>query len=139
MEEITVTWHKNPKVIVENQYIPTLCCAIFNLKSDIKSISFDNCLIEDIQEECFSEKVANVTTNIEIFNNKLTSIKKDTFRNLKVQDIYLKNNLIEVIEDDSFLNLTELIYLDLSFNKVRTLKIRSLDEYTKLWSFNFAI
>ncbi|KAJ3644795.1 hypothetical protein Zmor_022505 [Zophobas morio] len=120
VKQITITSHNTFGVTIENEYIPTLCCEVFNLKLDVEYIIFDNCWIEHIEEECFSQKVQHITSRIAIINNKLTSIKSGTFTNLKVLSIDLKNNLIEVIENESFVNLTSLIFLDLSFNNLRT-------------------
>ncbi|KAJ3644800.1 hypothetical protein Zmor_022503 [Zophobas morio] len=124
-KEITVTSPEISGVTIKDEHIPTLCCKIFNLKYDMRFIVFDNCGIEQIQEECFSEKVENITTQIAIINDKLTSIKTGTFRNLKVRIIHLENNLIEVIEEESFLNLPNLMNLDLSFNNLHILNSKA--------------
>ncbi|KAJ3644803.1 hypothetical protein Zmor_022506 [Zophobas morio] len=119
-EEITVVSHTTAGVMIKNEYIPILCCKIFNVKSNIRFVSFDNCWINRIEEECFSEKIENITLQIDIINKQLRSIKTGTFRNLKVQFINLKSNAIEVIEDRSFVNLTLLEELNLSFNHLYT-------------------
>ncbi|KAJ3644806.1 hypothetical protein Zmor_022509 [Zophobas morio] len=125
VKEITVTLPNIYGVSIENENIPRLCCNIFNLKSDVRYVIFDTCLIQQIEEECFSQKIEHLTNQIAITNNKLTSIKAGTFRNLKLEAINLENNLIEVIEDESFLNLTALTILNLSFNNLHALNSRA--------------
>ncbi|KAJ3644790.1 hypothetical protein Zmor_022493 [Zophobas morio] len=131
-EEIAIVSHQTSSVVIKNEYIPTLHCKIFNMTSDLAFITFDTCMIEHIEEECFSRKMVNVTSKIALINNQITTIKRGTFTNLKVQYIDLKCNRIETIEDGSFVNLTLLKDLDLSFNNLR---IFNSDAFVNLENF----
>ncbi|XP_063915774.1 leucine-rich repeat and immunoglobulin-like domain-containing nogo receptor-interacting protein 2 [Zophobas morio] len=94
------------EVTVSNQYLPQLCCKMVD---------------SDKLEECLSASIANVSKSFEIVNNRLTSVKKRTFANLKVEQISLNNNLIETLENDAFYNLTNLIVLTMSRNLLEVL------------------
>ena len=108
------------EVTVSNQYLPQLCCKMVDSDSNFVMLSFDNCHIVEL-EECLSASIANVSKSFEIVNNRLTSVKKRTFANLKVEQISLNNNLIETLENDAFYNLTNLIVLTMSRNLLEVL------------------
>ena len=49
-------------------------------------------------------------------NNNLKYIKKDSFNNSRLREIYLNNCNLETIHSNTFSNLPELIYINLSYN-----------------------
>ncbi|KAJ3644491.1 hypothetical protein Zmor_022216 [Zophobas morio] len=108
------------EVTVSKQYLPQLCCKMVDSNSNFVMVSFDNCDIVDV-EGCLSASIANVARSFKITNNRLRSVKKGTFANLKVNTISLSNNLIETLENDAFYNLTNLITLSLSRNHLEVL------------------
>ncbi|KAJ3644811.1 hypothetical protein Zmor_022514 [Zophobas morio] len=108
-------------VVVDNQYIPELCCKFFACKNILKSIIFQNSFIREIEDNCFSNSVQNVRSLIEVSYNYLTTIKKHTFRDLVVLEISLRNNFIEELEDEAFLHLNNLLGISLENNRLKVI------------------
>ncbi|KAJ3644490.1 hypothetical protein Zmor_022215 [Zophobas morio] len=119
-EIIINNFEEKVEVSVSKQYLPQLCCKIVDSARNVVVITFDNCHIVEV-EECLSASIADVSRSFEIINNRLTSVKKHTFANLKVKQISLDNNLIETLENDAFYNLTNLTTLTLSKNLLEVL------------------
>ncbi|KAJ3644492.1 hypothetical protein Zmor_022217 [Zophobas morio] len=108
-------------IFIVKQFIPQLCCDMLNSASEFSTITFDTCWIREIEEECFSAAVQHVSKTIKIINNRLTSVKKRTFRNLQLKEILLNGNLIQTLEDEAFFNLTNLGTIDLGYNRLKVL------------------
>ncbi|KAJ3645028.1 hypothetical protein Zmor_022720 [Zophobas morio] len=124
------------EVSVQDQFIPRLCCKILNFTHPIEQIIFDNCATEELEEDCFSEAIEQITESLTITNNKLTSVKKGTFRNIQLKEIYLHNNRIKILEDDSFSNLSNLEILNLNQNNLQMLNPDAFSELPKLHTLN---
>ena len=124
------------EVSVQDQFIPRLCCKILNLTHPLEQLIFDNCAIEEFEEDCFSEAIEQITESLTITNNKLASVKEGTFRNIQLKEIYLHNNRIKILEDDSFSNLSNLEILNLNQNNLQMLNPDAFSELPKLHTLN---
>ncbi|KAJ3645035.1 hypothetical protein Zmor_022725 [Zophobas morio] len=124
------------EVSVQDQFIPRLCCKILNFTHPIEQIIFDNCAIEELEEVCFSEAIQQITESLTITNNKLTSVKKGTFRNIQLKKIHLHNNRIKILEDVSFSNLSNLEILNLDQNNLQALNPNAFVVLPKLSTLN---
>ena len=89
----TITTSLAVGVDVINEFIPKLCCEMLNLTQEIHYLTFKRCYIEEI-EVCFSERVHDIKDQLTIVNNRITTIKTNTFKNLNVQVIFLNGNSI---------------------------------------------
>lgn len=104
---------------IENQTLSKLCCNYFNILHPLHFLIMDKSRIEMLEEHCFSKRLQQVS-QISLVDNYLTSIKSGTFKDIRIANIYLGFNLIQTIEDGSFVNLSHLELLDLSFNYLKT-------------------
>ncbi|KAJ3644812.1 hypothetical protein Zmor_022515 [Zophobas morio] len=111
----------NDLVVVDNQYIPELCCKLVACKNALESIIFKNCFIREIEENCFSNSVQNVRYVIGVTYNYITTIKKHTFRDLVVTEIHLHDNFIDELEDEAFLHLNNLSMISLDNNRLKVI------------------
>ena len=78
----------------------------------------------------------NLSTNtyvLDLHQNKITSIKSDTFNNLaKLKVLYLHQNKIASIKSDTFNNLTNLYRLDLDNNDISVIEDNNFNNLPNL-------
>ncbi|KAJ3644808.1 hypothetical protein Zmor_022511 [Zophobas morio] len=124
VEEISEC-HENQSVFVEDNDIPELCCKILACRNPLDGITFNSCFIRKLEENCFSDSLQNVSFFIAITGNKITIIKKHTFRDLVVTEINLNDNSIEELEDEAFLHLDNLRSINLNNNLLKAINSKA--------------
>ena len=127
----TITTLSGVVIDVVHQFIPKLCCKMINFSQELNSVNFNSCNIGEI-ESCFSENIRDIKSEIAIVNNRITTIRTDTFRNLSVQVILLEHNSIKRIEDAAFNHLPNLERLRLNNNHLKILNPNAFEKTPKL-------
>lgn len=107
------------KIIIENQNIPVLSKSLFEIDKEITTLHIFQSNIKKIEEDVFMEQ--EITEHVTITKNQISIIKTKTFKNLKLTVLVLDRNEIEVLENESFFNLTNLLDLRLQYNKLTIL------------------
>ncbi|RZC40399.1 insulin-like growth factor-binding protein complex acid labile subunit, partial [Asbolus verrucosus] len=98
-------------------------------------LTCENCSLHIIDESIFNVPKNNVTS-LYLISSKIQTIKEFAFSKFKLLKVLnLCNNLIDELSPKSFTNLTKLIQLDLSYNKLTVLVNNMFEEpeaFTKL-------
>jgi Leucine-rich repeat (LRR) protein len=103
-------------ITVSNQKIDKLCNGLFNLTYKISELYIDNCSVTEIEDQFLQDEAC--VEIITINNNKIRVICRHNFEKLQVEHIDLSRNLIEMIDDEAFIDLLNLAELHLSDNKM---------------------
>ena len=127
----TITSSSGVSIEVVNELIPKLCCSMINFTQELDGMNFDRCGIKEI-EACFSEHIRDIKHQLTIVNNRITTIKKHTFKNLSVRSIVLLHNFIKSVEDAAFNHLPHLEQLNLSNNRLKNLNPNAFKETPNL-------
>jgi Leucine-rich repeat (LRR) protein len=113
------TENDTSSVFVSYQNLTKLFCKMLNITNEIDSLTIDYCNVVEVETECFHRQIQKVSTVIWFRHNNLKSIKKATFKNLKLEILNLMSNNIEVIEDEAFANLSNLEMINLMKNNLK--------------------
>ncbi|XP_063905405.1 toll-like receptor 7 [Zophobas morio] len=105
-------------ILIFDQYIPKLCCNLFQLAHKVVFLLIKNCNVKELQPNCYENEFRYITTDIDFSFNQIEVINKGTFKKLQVLQIQLQSNLIKMIEDEAFLNLPNLTLINLSNNRL---------------------
>nr|XP_008194619.1 PREDICTED: chaoptin [Tribolium castaneum] len=109
-------------VNVDLQENTKLCNKMFNLSSKVESLIITGPHVVEIETNFLHSQ--NVY-ELSISNTGITTIKKYTFKNLKIQTLELFDNEIQTLEAKAFADLFQLHKLDLSNNDLTTLDLES--------------
>jgi hypothetical protein len=94
-----------------------LCNNIFNITNIFSDVYVFRCNIEEIEENILRD--LPISHTFSITSNPITIIKKHTFQNHDIETIDLSFNKIKIIENESFVNLTELQKISLVDNLIQ--------------------
>lgn len=84
-------------------------------------------------EDFFHDKLQNIIV-LDLQNNRLKSVKSFGKMNLnKLQYLNLRNNFLE--DDSNFVGLEQLLYLDISYTKIRIITNKYLRDFPKIRKF----
>ncbi|GFR20353.1 uncharacterized protein TNCT_168311 [Trichonephila clavata] len=109
-----VTFEKNDIKVLKNDWISSA-------GPMLRSVTFDNCKIEKLEDKVFS-KLTSLTT-IFLMDNKITTISRSMFprpaENLRT--ISMNDNSLESLPDDLFVDMPSLRTIELERNNLKTL------------------
>ncbi|GFS63597.1 uncharacterized protein TNIN_331191 [Trichonephila inaurata madagascariensis] len=109
-----VTFEKNDIKVLKNDWISSA-------GPMLRSVTFDNCKIEKLEDKVFS-KLTSMTT-IFLMDNKITTITRSMFprpaENLR--SISMNDNSLESLPDDLFVDMPSLRTIELERNNLKTL------------------
>ena len=107
---------------------PNITALEFGFLQDYKGISVFECTdtqLSDIDDGTFSGMVHIMDYGqnvLDLSGNQLISLRAGIFKGIeKINELYLQKNRIQVIEKNSFANLTKVLIIDLSFNEINYL------------------
>ena len=111
-----------------DEYIPKLCCNLFHLSHEVVHLTIKYSNVKELQDNCYENVLKNVSFEINISFNQIKYLNKRTFNNLRIVEIHLQWNLIKAIENETFFNLPNLIWVDLSGNQLQKLNPQTFIE-----------
>jgi Leucine-rich repeat (LRR) protein len=117
-------------ITVENQKIDKLCNGLFNLTYKISELFIDNCSVTEIEDQFLQDQPC--VKIILINSNKIRVICRHNFEKLQVQHIDLSRNLIEMIDNEAFIDLLNLAELRLSDNNMEYFNPKAFVNLPKL-------
>jgi Leucine-rich repeat (LRR) protein len=130
----TITTLKDNSILeADTQNNKILCKDMFGDLYKFQSVLFIAPYVEQLEPDFFHGQ--QVIKSIAIISSKIRTIKKDTFKDLPVQFLELKNNEISTIENEAFVNLPFLETLDLGENQLISLNPDSFVGLPKLSNF----
>ena len=104
---------------------------MLNFTQELYFVNFNGRGIQEI-EACFSKNIRDITGQLKFVYNHIATIKKDTFKIVSMQSIFLDHNSIRKVEDDAFNNLPDLEQLGLNNNLLRELNPNAFKKLPKL-------
>lgn len=113
----TLLLAENGHIDIHDYPLPKLCQKMFNTMPKINYLMVYNCQVEEIETNFLQYDHPNVT-DIVITQNKLFKIKSETFANLATKLISLSHNHLEVVENQAFKNLENLLHVSLIGNQL---------------------
>jgi hypothetical protein len=117
-EQYNVSTTRRPsRLTISNCSMKKLCNNIFNITNIFSDVYVYRCNIEEIEENIL--RGLQIFTSFAISWNPITIIKKQTFQNHGIEIIDLSSNKIKIVENESFVNLTELQKISLDDNLIQ--------------------
>ncbi|KAJ3617148.1 hypothetical protein MTP99_007398 [Tenebrio molitor] len=114
----------------------TLCSKIFDKPHNLKSIFIQATNVVEIERNFLQDK--GLGSRLDIRHGKFQSIKKHTFHNLEITFLSLSGNKITTIEEEAFVNLSQLKTLILDANQLNELSPWTFVSLPQLDSFSAA-
>jgi Leucine-rich repeat (LRR) protein len=111
-----------------------LCSKIFDKLHNLNSVSIHATNVVEIETNFLQGK--GLDSRLEIHDGKFQTIKTHTFHNLEITSLSLFGNKITTIEEEAFLNLSQLNTLILDRNQLKELNPRSFVGLSHLDSFS---
>jgi len=110
-----ITFEKNAIKVLKNDWLTSS-------GKSLRLISFDECLIEELEDSVFS-KISTLTT-LFLTDNRITVVSRSMFpKNAEnLRSINLSGNWIETLPDDIFKDMSSLSTIDLERNRLSTLR-----------------
>jgi Leucine-rich repeat (LRR) protein len=102
---------------VLNKKIEKLCTTLFNFTYTIVNLRIENCGVEEIEEQFLHDQ--DFVETLRIGMNPIRAIVRHNFEKLQIQVIDLSKNLIEVVENEAFTDLSKLTSIRLNSNKIK--------------------
>jgi Leucine-rich repeat (LRR) protein len=113
-----------------------LCSKIFDKPHNLKSIFIQATNVVEIERNFLQDK--GLGSRLDIRHGKFQSIKKHTFHNLEITFLSLSGNKITTIEEEAFVNLSQLKTLILDANQLNELSPWTFVSLPQLDSFTAA-
>jgi Leucine-rich repeat (LRR) protein len=113
-----------------------LCSKIFDKLRNLKSVFIQATNVVEIETNFLQGK--GLGSRLEIWHGKFQSIKKHTFHNLEITFLSLFGNKITTIEEEAFVNLSQLKTLILDINQQKELNPWSFVSLPQLDNFSAA-
>lgn len=116
-EEIPDEAYNTTKIIIK-QDIPILRNVDLSFAEHLQILLMDNCSINDIETGAFEELSSQHLHTLSLSNNNLRIVKEGVFNNLNVKHLNLSYNRITTIKRESFDNMPELVSILLDHNEI---------------------
>jgi Leucine-rich repeat (LRR) protein len=113
-----------------------LCSKIFDKLHNLMSVSIHATNVVEVETNFLQGK--GLDSRLEIHDGKFQTIKKRTFCNLETTFLSLFSNKITTIEEEAFLNLSQLKILILERNQLKELNPQSFVGLPQLHHFSAA-
>jgi hypothetical protein len=124
-------------IAVLQQTIPFLSNDLLSITAEVEMVSFVYCQIKEIEKDCFRNQ--NVVKQIVICMNEISVIRRRTFANLQIESLSLENNLIKVVENEAFFNLTNLRHIFLNTNQISQIDPKCFVQVSQLSTFDVSM
>ncbi|XP_063924491.1 leucine-rich repeats and immunoglobulin-like domains protein 3 [Zophobas morio] len=115
-------------IIVKDE-ISNLFNGLFNISYPLNRLKFINTSSEEIEPDFLK---GQEVYSLYIQENNIKVVQTHTFRNLKLRDIDLSRNGIQLVENLAFANLSNLEKIYLDENKLTTLNSKAYENLPKL-------
>ncbi|KAF7995516.1 hypothetical protein HCN44_006623 [Aphidius gifuensis] len=123
-------------LLLDENNIDILSSDILSGLESLEKLSLASNELENLQDDTFSN--SKRLTELDISKNHIESLPNNIFHGLNdLTKINMSsNNLMNL--DDPFKGLINLRYLDMSFNKLKTLSVDIFSDNKNLWQLNFS-
>ncbi|GFS34288.1 chaoptin [Nephila pilipes] len=120
-------------LLIDNNGITSISSACIDTLKRLIHLDLSNNNLKKLPDKLFLSSFNNRLSSIHMDNNKLKTIRYQTFRNLNsVSRIFLFNNKISVIENQAFTNCSNLHTIVLSNNNLKVIESSAFYNLSRL-------